>query len=215
MPDPSAPGSSPAADYFEFGPFRLEVSTRSLYLHQGDKGEFVAVPPKALDTLFVLVEEAGRLVTKDELMQRVWPDAFVEEGSIANNVSMLRKILDPHFAGDGAIATVSRRGYRFIAPVTLSNARAQISLHTESGRLTPEASAAIEEYVKANDIDARYPPPNALTREPPTAARGSWRAVAAVSIVIVAAAIAFASWRQRPDPEDRVVRPAGRVFQRL
>ncbi len=61
----------------------------------------MALTPKAFDTLLVLVEEAGRLVTKDELLQRVWPDAFVEEGSIANNVSMLCKILNPHFDGDG------------------------------------------------------------------------------------------------------------------
>jgi DNA-binding winged helix-turn-helix (wHTH) protein/TolB-like protein/Tfp pilus assembly protein PilF len=104
-----------AEQFFEFGPFRLDVETRSLY--RG--AEFVPVPPKALDTLFVLVEEAGRLVTKDELMQKVWPDAFVEEGSIANNISMLRKLLNPHFEGDGPIATVARRGYRFTEPVRL------------------------------------------------------------------------------------------------
>lgn len=110
-----SPRPSPSAGFFEFGPFRLEVSTRALY--RGD--EFVPVTPKALDTLFVLVEEAGRLVTKAELMRKVWPDAYVEEGSIANNVSMLRKLLNPSFEGDGPIATVARRGYRFVAPVRL------------------------------------------------------------------------------------------------
>src|SRR5690349_13086041 len=104
-------------DYYEFGPFRLEVSSRSLF--RG--GEFVPVTPKALDTLYVLVEEAGHVVSKEDLLQRVWPGAFVEEGSIANNISMLRKILNPHFEGDGPIATVARRGYRFTVPVTLKS----------------------------------------------------------------------------------------------
>jgi len=119
----------PAHDYFEFGPFRLDSSSRSLY--RGD--EFVPVTPKAFDTLCLLVEEAGRVVTKDELLQRVWPDTFVEEGSIANNISILRKILNPHFEGDGPIATVARRGYRFTAPVQLRNARAEIALVAEPG----------------------------------------------------------------------------------
>src|SRR5690349_10828594 len=104
-----------AEQFFEFGPFRLTVSTRSLY--RG--AEFVPVSPKAVDTLFVPVENAGQLVTKDELLQKVWPDAFVEEGSIANNISMLRKLLNPCFEGDGPIATVPRRGYRFTEPVRL------------------------------------------------------------------------------------------------
>jgi len=61
------------------------------------KFAFISVPlaPKVFDTLLILVKEAGRVVTKDELMQQVWPDAFVEEGSIANNVSTLRKLLNP------------------------------------------------------------------------------------------------------------------------
>lgn len=137
----STPRPSPSADFFEFGPFKLEIATRSLY--RGD--EFVTVTPKALDTLFVLVEEAGRLVTKDELMQKVWPDAFVEDGSIANNISMLRKLLNPYFEGEGPIATVARRGYRFTEPVRLRNAKAQISLSTDSGtgRLTDDARQAV------------------------------------------------------------------------
>ncbi|HWI20435.1 MAG TPA: winged helix-turn-helix domain-containing protein [Vicinamibacterales bacterium] len=138
----ATPRPSPSADFFEFGPFKLEISTRSLY--RGE--EFVPVTPKALDTLFVLVEESGRLVSKDELMQRVWPDAYVEEGSIANNISMLRKLLNPYFEGDGPIATVARRGYRFVEPVRLRNATAQISLATDSGtgKLNEAARKAVE-----------------------------------------------------------------------
>jgi len=111
----SSAGRRPCAGYFEFGPFALDIATRSLY--RGDV--FIPVTPKALDTLFVLVEDAGRLVAKQELMQRVWPDTYVDEGSLANNISMLRKLLNPSFGGFGPIATVARRGYRFVAPVHL------------------------------------------------------------------------------------------------
>jgi DNA-binding winged helix-turn-helix (wHTH) protein/tetratricopeptide (TPR) repeat protein len=98
---------------FEFGPFRLDTSSGSLYCGN----EFVPLTPKAFDTLRVLVEHAGQLVTKEELMARVWPDAHVEDGNLANNISVLRKVLNPHFDGDGPIATVARRGYRFTEPV--------------------------------------------------------------------------------------------------
>ncbi len=125
-----APGRPATGDFYEFGPFRLDAPARSLY--RGD--EFVMLTPKAFDTLCLLVEEAGTLVTKDALLQRVWPDAFVEEGSIANNISSLRKILNPHFDGDGPIATVSRRGYRFVAPVQLRNHTASIAVVSDSGK---------------------------------------------------------------------------------
>src|SRR6476620_6828990 len=102
------------SDVYEFGPFRLEAETRSLFR----EGEFVALQPKAAEMLCALVESAGKLVTKEQLLERVWTGVVVEEGAIANNISVLRKLLDPSFAGDGPIATVARRGYRFIAPVT-------------------------------------------------------------------------------------------------
>src|SRR5262245_13106694 len=121
-------------DFFEFGPFRLEVSARSLFRD----GELIALTPKAFDTLQVLVEEAGRLVTKDELMARVWPDAYVEEGSIANNFSRLGKVLNPYFGADGPIATVARRGYRFTAPVVMKSRAAEIGVVAPAERRAKE-----------------------------------------------------------------------------
>jgi DNA-binding winged helix-turn-helix (wHTH) protein/Tol biopolymer transport system component len=131
---PSATGQS-GPDFYEFGIFRLEASTRSLYRD----GEFVPLTPKVLETLLVLVEDAGKVVTKDELMQRVWPDAFVEEGSIANNISILRKTLNPDFPGEGPIATVARRGYRFTAEVLLRSATAEITLRAPAPAGTADA----------------------------------------------------------------------------
>jgi DNA-binding winged helix-turn-helix (wHTH) protein/Tol biopolymer transport system component len=153
---PSATGQ-PGPDFYEFGVFRLEVSSRSLYR----AGEFVPLTPKVLEILLVLVEEAGKVVTKDELMQRVWPDAFVEEGSIANNISILRKTLNLDFPGEGPIATVSRRGYRFTAEVSLRSATAEITLRAPASSATPAPAPTIDDAPAATTIrDAlRLPAP--------------------------------------------------------
>src|SRR5713226_4340371 len=136
------PHEHPAADFYEFGPFQLDVASRGLYR----SGEFVPLAPKAFETLLVLVQDAGRVVTKEQLLERVWPDAFVEEGSITNNISTLRKILNPHFEGDGPITTVARRGYRFSAAVRLRSAQAEIALVSEApppvGDAGPPVTAA-------------------------------------------------------------------------
>ncbi|HZZ91237.1 MAG TPA: winged helix-turn-helix domain-containing protein [Usitatibacter sp.] len=102
---------------YEFGPFRLDAPRRALY--RGT--EFVPLTPKAAEMLLLLVEQAGRVVTKEQIFQRAWAGVVVEEGTIANNISALRKVLDPAFGGLGPIATVARRGYRFAAAVRTGN----------------------------------------------------------------------------------------------
>jgi TolB-like protein len=96
---------------FEFGPFRLDAAKRVLWR----AGRIVPLPPKTLDVLVALVEQEGDVVTKDELMRRVWPDTFVEEANLSVNVSALRKALGQRPGGGPYIETVSRRGYRFTA----------------------------------------------------------------------------------------------------
>jgi DNA-binding winged helix-turn-helix (wHTH) protein/Flp pilus assembly protein TadD len=95
----------------EFGPFRLDAAKRVLWRD----GRIVALPPKALDLLVALVQQQGDVVTKDELMKRVWPDTFVEEANLSVNVSALRKALGDRPDGHPYIETLSRRGYRFAA----------------------------------------------------------------------------------------------------
>src|SRR6185436_9183054 len=102
-----------ASPEYEFGPFRLDGARRALY--RG--AEFIPLTPKAAEMLLLLVEEAGRVVTKEQILERAWPGVVIEEGAIANNVSALRKVLDPGFGGEAPIATVARRGYRFTAEV--------------------------------------------------------------------------------------------------
>ena len=78
----------------------------------------VPLPPKAADVLLSLVQEAGNVVEKNELLKRVWQDALVEEGSLTRTISILRKVLEAGEGGQECIATVSKRGYRFMLPVT-------------------------------------------------------------------------------------------------
>jgi serine/threonine-protein kinase len=94
----------------EFGPFRLDGPRHLLWRRE----ELVAVTPKALELLQVLVEQQGQVVGKSELLERVWPDTFVEEANLSVNVSALRKALGAQEDGRPYIETVSRRGYRFV-----------------------------------------------------------------------------------------------------
>ena len=98
---------------YRFGPFHLDVRERRL----SRGGEVIPLRLKVFDTLLVLVENAGRLVTKQELLDRVWPETTVEENNLNHNVSMLRKALGEKATGQQYIETVPRVGYRFAAPV--------------------------------------------------------------------------------------------------
>jgi DNA-binding winged helix-turn-helix (wHTH) protein/Tol biopolymer transport system component len=100
---------------YQFGPFHLDASTRRLW--RGDV--LVPLTPKAVETLMVLVASSGDLVEKDDLLKAVWPDTFVEEATLAQNISTLRKALGDASETPIYIATVPRRGYRFISPVTV------------------------------------------------------------------------------------------------
>src|SRR5262245_17450303 len=94
---------------WEFGPFRLDETERLLLR----AGEPVGLTPKVFDTLFALLERSGRLAEKAELMARLWPDTFVDEGALTRNISDLRKALGE----EKYIETIPKRGYRFVAPV--------------------------------------------------------------------------------------------------
>jgi TolB-like protein/DNA-binding winged helix-turn-helix (wHTH) protein/thioredoxin-like negative regulator of GroEL len=98
---------------YEFGEFRLETAEQLLLR----RGKPTRLTRKEFDTLLVLVQSSGHLVEKDELMNRVWADAFVEEANLARNIWSLRKALSDDNGEHRYIETVPKRGYRFIAPV--------------------------------------------------------------------------------------------------
>jgi pimeloyl-ACP methyl ester carboxylesterase/DNA-binding winged helix-turn-helix (wHTH) protein len=105
--------SRQAKRFYVFGLFRIDVTERILF---GAKGA-VPLTPKAFDTLLILVENSGYVLGKEELMEQVWPDHFVEENNLAQNISVLRKALGQGAGGEQYIETVPRRGYRFVADV--------------------------------------------------------------------------------------------------
>ncbi|HEX5217425.1 MAG TPA: winged helix-turn-helix domain-containing protein [Vicinamibacterales bacterium] len=104
---------------YEFGPFRLDATDRLLWRDS----ELISLTPKALDLLVLLVESGGRVVTKEDLMRRLWPDAFVEEANLSHHVYKIREALGEHPDGGQYIDTLARRGYRFVAPVQLAAPR--------------------------------------------------------------------------------------------
>ena len=97
----------------QFKDFTIDVDQRVLLR----EGLPVALAPKVFDTLLALVENHGRIVLKEDLMNRLWPDTFVEEANLTFNIQQLRKCLGDNARDPIYIQTVARRGYRFIAPV--------------------------------------------------------------------------------------------------
>jgi predicted ATPase/DNA-binding winged helix-turn-helix (wHTH) protein len=109
-------GAAPAERAIAFGHFRLLPARRLLLA--GD--EPVRLGSRALEILIALLERSGELVSKDELMARVWPSTFVEEGNLKVQVAGLRRALGDRRGSNRFLATVPGRGYRFVAPVVFS-----------------------------------------------------------------------------------------------
>src|ERR1700682_4732598 len=98
--------------FLDFGPFRLDRRERLLF----SGGVAVALPPNGVALLVALTAEPGKLLSKEELISRVWPDVVVDESNLAQNIFLLRKALNDD--GGRWIATVPRRGYRFVGEVS-------------------------------------------------------------------------------------------------
>jgi adenylate cyclase len=103
----------PRIAVYRFGPFELDGAEHRLLRN----GVEVPLQLKAFETLCILVERAGRLLTKDDLLRQLWPGTIVEENNLNKNISMLRKALGECATGQSYIETVPRVGYRFAAPV--------------------------------------------------------------------------------------------------
>jgi DNA-binding winged helix-turn-helix (wHTH) protein len=125
-----------SCEVYAFGAFALDVHERRLTTD----GTAVPLPPKALDLLVTLVRAQGRLVSKKQLLDEVWPEAFVEEGVLAVHISGIRKALGDDSRLPRFIETVSRSGYRFIAPVLRRSGRHDRGpQHAQSDRRIPSA----------------------------------------------------------------------------
>lgn len=118
---------------YRFGAFLLDQSERVL-LHGKEQ---VSLTPKVFDTLVVLLENAGHLVTKEKLLEEVWPETFVEEANLSVNIATLRKALGKDSGEQQYIETISKRGYRFAADVVNVGQKSTESVVT---RVSPAAT---------------------------------------------------------------------------
>jgi TolB-like protein/DNA-binding winged helix-turn-helix (wHTH) protein/Tfp pilus assembly protein PilF len=167
------PMSMPDAKQFYFGSFWLDLEKRRL-LHRNQP---TMLTRKALDTLGVLVSNAGRVVTREELKRIVWGDVLVEEATIAQNIFTLRKTLSEHQPGQNHIETVAGVGYRFTAKVQAYPAEQTPA--TSGAILTPRVEAT-----------------------PKFAARSSLWALATVVLALGLATTVW--WRYRSQPTPRI-----------
>jgi DNA-binding winged helix-turn-helix (wHTH) protein/pimeloyl-ACP methyl ester carboxylesterase len=121
-------GSTGVQRAYRFGPFQLDIRERRL-----SRGcDVIPLRLKVFDTLRVLVEHAGRLVTKQELLDTVWPGTIVEENNLNHNVSVLRKALGEKATGQQYIETVPRVGYRFATAVETAEPRDEATVASAS-----------------------------------------------------------------------------------
>src|SRR5579862_5337286 len=163
--------SSVTSNLYKFADFRLDARTRGLRRD----GTSVPLTPKAFDVLLLLVQNAGRTVTKDELMKSVWPDSFVEESNLTQTIFMVRKALE-ETSERRYILTVQGQGYRFLVPVK-------------------------EAAMQGPEIETPAPPPDAgdvadiqLQSQPQRAK--NWRSIVIASAVIALTLIVASSiWR--------------------
>lgn len=146
--------------YYQFGEFRLDARNRVLMRN----GEIVHLTLKIFQLLLALVERSGQVLEKEALIERVWPDAIVEEANLKNSISTLRKVLGDERGAEAYIQTLPKRGYRFVAPVIALPDADEIYLvekrvtaeividEMEAGEKfvdADEARAGIDAYVKA------------------------------------------------------------------
>jgi DNA-binding winged helix-turn-helix (wHTH) protein len=153
--------SEQAGQVYAFDEFRLDPAER--VLTRG--GEAVALTPKAFDTLLVLVSNSGRLVEKARLLDEVWPDTFVEEKTLAQNIFLLRKALGADRAGGQYIQTVPRHGYRFVADVRAVR-REEVTSSSSPAPVAADDVAVEESGARAPETVGLKPPPGVVLPAP-------------------------------------------------
>src|SRR5262245_50208516 len=126
------------SDVLQFGDFRLDLRRMGVW----KDGQAVPLEPKALDVLRHLIANRDRLVTKDELLDQVWKDTFVTPNALTRAVAQLRKGLEDDVEHPRVIETVSKRGYRFVAPVTVPDDKDSDARTELDARLEPRATKA-------------------------------------------------------------------------
>jgi len=187
--------SSNSGNFYDFSIYRVDEAERLLL--RGD--EVVPLTPKAFEMLLALLESSGHVLTKEELMKRVWPDTIVEEANLSHNIYKLREALGEGRNGEKYIETVPRRGYRFVAKVTErrdEGADLIVEEHSRARIVIEEDDAAkVIETGVASISPARALPSQIEARRSSITKPGVMIATGIVLIGLVAGSIYF--WRTR------------------
>jgi len=137
-------------ELYEFGQFRLDVADHSLV--RSDTNERVQLPEKAFETLCILVRNAGRLVKKNELLNQVWADSFVEENNLNKCIHAVRRALGENNGGQQFIETIKKHGFRFVAEVRrVKSEKAADAFNQKSGLNSKNLSAEFPRLPEQND----------------------------------------------------------------
>ena len=168
------------SNLYSFGEFVLDPSGRTL--SRADSP--VSLTPKAFDVLLFLVQNPERLVTKEELLQAVWGDTFVEEGNLTQYISHLRKALGDNSEDSRLIVTIARKGYRFAADVTVAE---EPDTAKQAAVQVPTAEHSLADTQAVLESPAGEPIPRAPKH---------WRnaAVLAACVVILVVVSGYMSW---------------------
>ena len=194
--------SEETKELYDFGPFRLDASRRLVSRGQ----QALPLTSKTFDTLLALVRNHERVLAKQELMDTLWPDSFVEEVNLAQNVSALRKALGESPGENLYIATIPGKGYRFVAEVrVVGGAGEEIVVERHRRAQVVIREERVEESAKSASEVLALPPAKGLLR---------WRMVliGALVVCLAAAGIYFwkssfwqsSSWKSRQDMSDEV-----------
>jgi eukaryotic-like serine/threonine-protein kinase len=170
--------------FYEFGNFRCDPREHLLVCD----GKPLSLSPKSFEILVTLIQNNGRLLTKDELMQQVWPDSFVEEANLTVNISALRKVLGETPGGLQYIETVPKWGYRFVAPVRECR---------DDGKLSPPIQAP--SVAQVEPLPGVVPAPISRPRT------RRWWPVAAVALVAATVGVLVSSRSAKLTEKDTVV----------
>ncbi len=202
---------------YRFGPFEIDPQRRTLSCHESP----IPLTPKTFDVLLFLAQNSNRLITKEELLQAVWGDTFVEEGNLKQYISHLRKALADNSEDNRLIVTITRKGYQFTANVVLAEAAdipkrnadqvltlgvstPEIAVDGKAGNESPRAQALT--VLESSKVSTVIPRP-----------WSRWRIAAVLGAVAVVLLIAgYISWRFRAaSPRSEKIMLAVLPFQNL
>ena len=181
---------------YQFGRFVLDPRERTLFAD----GQPIHLSDKVFDTLLLLVENSGRLLTKDEMMARLWNESFVEEGNLAKNISRLRKILRTDDVE--LIETLPKHGYRFLAEVKEFDGQSSLMVQRN---LHVKVTHTIEDDLQSPTADVQIPPVRALSPAIRSRQKKLLLALGILSVAIISTVGIYLWKRERPVKPDGII----------